>query len=78
MQIRPGRKSNQNLVSSFHNSSGICGAYLAVHNGNKFIPVYVTENMVGHKLGNLRQPVLSGDTVVQTRLINQQRNSWEE
>ena len=23
----------------------------AVHNGNKFIPVYVTENMVGHKLG---------------------------
>ena len=24
----------------------------AVHNGNKFIPVYVTENMVGHKLGD--------------------------
>ena len=24
---------------------------LAVHNGNKFIPVYVTENMVGHRLG---------------------------
>jgi small subunit ribosomal protein S19 len=23
----------------------------AVHNGNKFIPVFVTENMVGHKLG---------------------------
>lgn len=23
----------------------------AVHNGNKFIPVYITENMVGHKLG---------------------------
>ncbi|MEJ2003447.1 MAG: ribosomal protein S19 family protein, partial [Cyclobacteriaceae bacterium] len=23
----------------------------AVHNGNKFIPVYVTENMVGHKFG---------------------------
>jgi small subunit ribosomal protein S19 len=22
-----------------------------VHNGNKFIPVYITENMVGHKLG---------------------------
>ena len=27
------------------------GLNLAVHNGNKFIPVYVTENMVGHKLG---------------------------
>ena len=27
------------------------GLTLAVHNGNKFIPVYITENMVGHKLG---------------------------
>ena len=27
------------------------GHTVAVHNGKKFIPVYVTENMVGHKLG---------------------------
>ncbi len=27
------------------------GVTLAVHNGKKFIPVFVTENMVGHKLG---------------------------
>lgn len=27
------------------------GQTFAVHNGNKFIPVYVTENMVGHRLG---------------------------
>lgn len=27
------------------------GFTFAVHNGNKFIPVYITENMVGHKLG---------------------------
>src|SRR6059036_2002559 len=27
------------------------GHTLAVHNGNKFLPIYVTENMVGHKLG---------------------------
>ncbi len=27
------------------------GHTVAVHNGNKFIPVYITENMVGHKLG---------------------------
>ena len=27
------------------------GMTFAVHNGNKFIPVYVTENMVGHKFG---------------------------
>lgn len=27
------------------------GQTIDVHNGNKFIPVYITENMVGHKLG---------------------------
>ena len=27
------------------------GQTIAVHNGNQFIPVYITENMVGHKLG---------------------------
>jgi len=27
------------------------GLTFAIHNGNKFIPVYVSENMVGHKLG---------------------------
>ena len=27
------------------------GHTVAVHNGNKFIPVFITENMVGHKLG---------------------------
>ncbi len=27
------------------------GLTFAVHNGNKFIPVYVTDNMIGHKLG---------------------------
>ena len=32
-------------------SPDFVGNTFAVHNGNKFIPVYVTENMVGHKLG---------------------------
>jgi|TARA_X000001036_G_scaffold223173_1_gene208904 small subunit ribosomal protein S19 len=27
------------------------GHTLAIHNGNKFVPVFITENMVGHKLG---------------------------
>ena len=31
------------------------GHTMAVHNGKKFIPVYVTENMVGHKLGEFAQ-----------------------
>src|SRR4029079_2411907 len=34
------------------------GHTFAVHNGNKFIPVYVTENMVGHKLGEFAPPRL--------------------
>ena len=32
-------------------SPDFVGHTIAVHNGNKFIPVFVTENMVGHKLG---------------------------
>lgn len=32
-------------------SPDFVGHTLAVHTGNKFIPIYVTENMVGHKLG---------------------------
>ena len=32
-------------------SPDFVGHTIAVHNGNRFIPVYVTENMVGHKLG---------------------------
>ncbi|MEM1248020.1 MAG: 30S ribosomal protein S19 [Acidobacteriota bacterium] len=31
------------------------GQTIAVHNGQKFIPVYVSENMVGHKLGEFAQ-----------------------
>jgi len=32
-------------------SPDFVGLTIAIHNGNKFIPVYITENMVGHKLG---------------------------
>lgn len=32
-------------------SPDFVGHTIAVHNGNKFIPVFVTENMVGHRLG---------------------------
>ena len=32
-------------------SPEVVGHTLAVHNGNKFVPVYISENMVGHKLG---------------------------
>jgi small subunit ribosomal protein S19 len=48
-------KGEKKVVKTWARSSTISpefvGHTLAVHNGNKFIPVYITENMVGHKLG---------------------------
>ena len=45
----------KNVIKTWSRGSVIIpdfvGLTFAVHNGNKFIPVYVTENMVGHKLG---------------------------
>ena len=51
-QNESGKK---NVIKTWSRASMISpdfvGQTIAVHNGNKFIPVYVTENMVGHKLG---------------------------
>jgi small subunit ribosomal protein S19 len=48
-------RNEKKVVKTWARSSTISpdfvGHTIAVHNGNKFIPVYVTENMVGHKLG---------------------------
>jgi len=48
-------KNEKKVVRTWSRRSTILpefiGHTLAVHNGKKFIPVYVTENMVGHKLG---------------------------
>ena len=48
-------KNDKKVVKTWSRRSTIVpdfiGHTLAVHNGKKFIPVYVTENMVGHKLG---------------------------
>jgi small subunit ribosomal protein S19 len=48
-------KSEKRVVRTWSRRSTILpefvGHTIAVHNGKKFIPVYVTENMVGHKLG---------------------------
>ena len=48
-------------------SPDFVGHTIAVHNGNKFIPVYITENMVGHKLANLPLPVHSAGTLAAVR-----------
>jgi len=48
-------KNDKKVVRTWSRRSTISpemvGHTIAVHNGKKFIPVYVTENMVGHKLG---------------------------
>jgi small subunit ribosomal protein S19 len=48
-------RSDKKVVKTWSRASTILpdfvGHTFAVHNGNKFIPVYVTENMVGHRLG---------------------------
>ena len=48
-------KSDKKVIKTWSRRSTILPDYigltLAVHNGRKFVPVYVTENMIGHKLG---------------------------
>jgi small subunit ribosomal protein S19 len=49
------RSRDKKIIKTWSRRSTIIpemlGHTLAVHNGRKFIPVYVTENLVGHKLG---------------------------
>ena len=49
------RRNEKKVVRTWSRRSTVIpemvGHTIAVHNGKKFIPVYVTENMVGHKLG---------------------------
>ena len=49
------RRFDKRVLKSWSRRSTIVpdmvGHTIAVHNGKKFIPVYITENMVGHKLG---------------------------
>ncbi len=53
--LAQNQENKKNVVKTWSRASMISpdfvGHTIAVHNGNKFIPVYVTENMVGHKLG---------------------------
>jgi small subunit ribosomal protein S19 len=53
--LKMNEGSKKSVVKTWARASVISpdfvGHTVAVHNGNKFIPVYVTENMVGHRLG---------------------------
>ena len=52
---RPGAGRRKKVIKTWSRRSTIMpeavGLTFAVHNGRKFVPVFVTENMVGHKLG---------------------------
>jgi small subunit ribosomal protein S19 len=53
--LQMGESTKKTSIKTWSRGSMISpdfvGLTILVHNGNKFIPVYVTENMVGHKLG---------------------------
>ena len=55
MALQNDNAKSSKVIKTWSRSSTIIpefiGLTFAVHNGKKFIPVYVTENMVGHKLG---------------------------
>lgn len=53
--LEMNESGKKNVLKTWSRASMISpdfvGHTIAVHNGNKFIPVFITENMVGHKLG---------------------------
>ncbi len=53
--VKVNESGEKKIIKTWYRRSTIIpefvGLTFAVHNGHKFIPVYVTENMVGHKLG---------------------------
>lgn len=55
MTIQGSEKKMTKIIKTWSRRSTIVpefiGLTFAVHNGRKFIPVYVTDNMIGHKLG---------------------------
>ena len=54
-KVKDLKAGDKTVIKTWSRASTITpdfvGMTFAVHNGNKFIPVFVTENMVGHKLG---------------------------
>jgi small subunit ribosomal protein S19 len=53
--VRSNETKDRSVIRTWSRRSTIIpemvGLTIAVHNGKKFIPIYITENMVGHKLG---------------------------
>jgi small subunit ribosomal protein S19 len=55
IEASASQREKRQVIKTWSRSSTIIpemvGLTIAVHNGRKFIPVFITENMVGHKLG---------------------------
>ncbi len=55
IKVLYSQKENRQVIKTWSRQSTVIpemvGLTIAVHNGRKFIPVFITENMVGHKLG---------------------------
>ena len=55
VEATASQREKRQVIKTWSRSSTIIpemvGLTIAVHNGRKFIPVFITENMVGHKLG---------------------------
>ncbi|MGD8537582.1 MAG: 30S ribosomal protein S19 [Candidatus Aminicenantes bacterium] len=55
VEASASQREKRQVIKTWSRSSTIIpemvGLTIAVHNGRKFIPVFITENMVGHKLG---------------------------
>ena len=55
VEASASQREKRQIIKTWSRSSTVIpemvGLTIAVHNGRKFIPVFITENMVGHKLG---------------------------
>jgi len=68
------QKEKRQVIKTWSRRSTITpemvGLTIAVHNGKKFIPVFITENMVGHKLGEFSPTrIFKGHTTKTARTI---------
>lgn len=72
------QKEKRQVIKTWYRRSTVIpemvGLTIAVHNGKKFIPVFITENMVGHKLGEFSPTrVFKGHTSRTARTIRMKK-----
>jgi small subunit ribosomal protein S19 len=78
IQAMGSQKEKRQVIKTWSRRSTVTpemvGLTIAVHNGKKFIPVFVTENMVGHKLGEFSPTRLfKGHTTKTARTIRMKK-----